>query len=137
MPNSTAFITRSAMKSKVVAAESSASSWTTRSNATSTPICSHLARQEQVPGNGERGRRPAPWTQSRQQGNPDPRYASRIRERPRHGDSYEGRGTRDRALPSPRTGGQGSRRLPDLRPAWRGRPFAAHSGSTRIERSHL
>jgi len=32
----------------------------------------NLARQGQVPGNGERGRRPAPWTQSRQQGNPDP-----------------------------------------------------------------
>src|SRR2546429_4006374 len=63
-----------------------------------------MERPEQVPGNGERGRRPAAWTQSRQQGNPDPRHASRIRERPRHGDSHEGRGTRDRALPPPWTG---------------------------------
>ena len=38
MPNSTAFITRSAMKSKAVAGKSFASGWTTRSNATSMPI---------------------------------------------------------------------------------------------------
>jgi len=48
---------------------------------------------------------------------------------PRHGHSPEGRGTRDRALTvlvdsRPKRGA----RLPDLCPAWRGRPLAAHSG---------
>src|SRR4029077_12757064 len=53
------------------------------------------------------------------------------------GDSHEGRGTCHGALPPPGIGGQSSRRLPDLRPAWRGRPLAAHSGSTRIEHGDL